>query len=105
MHIHLISLKNLNGLKLPDKVVLENCILISKYFNQSLPKTFKNWFTLATASSTNNTRCSDVGFLKIHSHNKKLYRRDSVNIRATYTYNYLQNVHVKILFDQVPLRI
>ena len=35
--------KNLNILKLPDKVSLENCILICKYFNQSLPKSFKNW--------------------------------------------------------------
>ena len=34
--------KHLNILKLPDKASLENCILICKCFNQSLPKTFKN---------------------------------------------------------------
>ena len=34
--------KNLNVMKLPDKVTLENCILISKYFNQSFPRNFKN---------------------------------------------------------------
>ena len=33
--------KNLNVLKLPDKVTLENCILICKCFNQSLSKTLK----------------------------------------------------------------
>ena len=44
--------KNLNILKLPDKFPLENCILILKYFNQSLPESFKNWFSLATASHT-----------------------------------------------------
>ena len=33
--------KNLNILKLPDKVSLENCILICKYFNQSLPESLK----------------------------------------------------------------
>ena len=42
-------LKNLNVLKLPDKV--------AKYINQSLPKTSKNWITLAAASHTYNTRC------------------------------------------------
>ena len=34
--------ENLNVLKLPDKVTLENCILICKCFCQSLPKTFEN---------------------------------------------------------------
>ena len=48
--------KNLNILKLPDKVSLDDCILICKYFNQSLPKSFKNSFTLATASYTHNIR-------------------------------------------------
>ena len=57
--------KKLNILKLPDKVFLENCILICKYFNQYLPKTFKNWFTLASASHIHNTRWSDSGCLKI----------------------------------------
>ena len=47
--------KNLNILKLPDKVSLENCILICKYFNQSLPKSFENWLTLATVSHTSHT--------------------------------------------------
>lgn len=105
MHIHIISLKILNSLKLPDKVVLEHCILISKYFNQALPKTFKNWFTLAAASNIDNTRWSNIVFLKIHSHNTKLYGRDSVNICAIYSWNYLWNLHVKILFYNLPLRI
>ena len=48
--------KDINILKLPDKVSLENCVLICKYFNKFLPKTFKNWFTLETASNTHNTR-------------------------------------------------
>ena len=48
--------KNLNFFKIPDKVTLEICILICKYLNQTIPKTFKNRFTLATASDTHNTR-------------------------------------------------
>ena len=46
--------KNLNILKLPDKASLENYILICKYVNQYLPRTFKNWFTLATALHAHN---------------------------------------------------
>ena len=82
--------KNLNILKLPDKVSLENCIFICKYFNQSLPKSFKNWVTLATASHTHNNRWSNSGCLLI----KRKY---------VYTRNYLQKLHVNILFYQLPL--
>ena len=72
--------KRLNILKLPDKVSLENCILICKYFNQSLPKGFKNWFILATASHTHNTRWSNSGCLKITSHKTKTYGKYSVKL-------------------------
>ena len=95
--------KKSNILRLPDKVSLENYILICKYFNQSLPKTFKNWFTLATTSHTHNNRWSNSGYLKIPSHNTKLFRRHSVNISAIYTWNILQKLHVNILFYQPPL--
>ena len=93
--------KNLNILKLPDKISLENCIPICKYFNHSLSKSFKNWFTLATASHTHSTRWSNSGCLKIPSLKTKLYGRHSDNISTTYTLNYLQKLHVNILFDQL----
>ena len=67
--------KNLKMLKFPEKVILKNCILIFKYFNQSLLKAFKNWFTLATVSHTHNTRCSNSGCLEISSHKTRLYGR------------------------------
>ena len=97
--------KNLNILKLPDKVSLENCILICKYFNQSLPKSLKTWFTLATASHTHNTKWSNPGCLKIPFHKRKIYGRYSVNIisGAIYPWNYLQKTHVSILFYQLTL--
>ena len=90
--------KNLNILKLPYKVSLENCILICKYFNRYLLKTFKSQFTPAAASHTHNTRWSNSGCLKVPSHNTKLYGRQTVNISAVYSYNYLQKVHVNNLF-------
>ena len=96
-------LKNLNILKLPDKVSLENCILICKYFNQSLLKTFKNWFTFATASHTHKSRWSNSGYLNIPSHNTKLYGMHSINTSAIYKWNYLQKLHFNILFYELPL--
>ena len=77
---HTSNLLNLNILKFPDKVSLENCILICKYFNQSLPETFKNLFTLATASHIHNTRWSNSGCLKIPYNGRNL-----VNISIIYT--------------------
>ena len=85
------------------KVTLENCIHVFKYLNQSLPKTFKNWFTFATASRKLNTSWSNLGCLKIHFHNTKLCGRHSVNISVISTWNYLQKLHVNILLYQLPL--
>ena len=83
MHIFTSNLfKNLNVLKLPNTVTLENGILISKYFNQSLPKTFTNWFTLAAASHTHDTRWSNSGCLKIPAHTTNLFGTHSVNIKC-----------------------
>ena len=75
----------------------------SRALYQSLPKSFKYWFTLATASHTHNTRWSNLGCLKIPSDKAKIYGRHSVNISAFYTWNYLQKLHVNILFYQLPL--
>ena len=90
--------KNLKMLKFTEKVTLKNCILIFKYFNQALLKTFKNWFTLATVSHTHNTRWSNSGCLEISSHKTRVYGRHSNNMNAIYSGNYLQKLHVNILF-------
>ena len=100
MHIYNLF-KNLNIFKLPDKVSLENFTLVCKYFNQSLPKSFRNWFTLAAASHSHNTIWSNSGCLKIPSHKTKIYGRHSVNITSIYTWNDLQKLHVNILFYQL----
>ena len=51
--------RDLNILKLPDKIALENCLFINKYFNKFLPTIFKNWFTLSSDFHTYNTRWSN----------------------------------------------
>ena len=95
--------KDSNILKFPDKIALENCIFIKNYFNQTLPTPFKNWFTLSTDSHTHNTCWSNLGCLKIPPHKTAIYGRQSVNISAIYTWNYLQSHHRNIMFRQLSL--
>ena len=103
-NIHTAPLfKDSNLLKFPDKIALENCIFIKKYFNQTLPTPFKNWFTLSADSHTHNTRWSNLGSLKIPPHKTKIYGRQFVNIDAIYICNYLQRIHKNIMFYQLSL--
>ena len=103
-NIHTAPLfKESNILKFPDKIALENCIFIKKYFNQTLPTPFKNWFTLSTNSHTHNTRWSNLGCLKIPPNKTKVYGRQSVNISAIYIWNYLQRIHKNVMFYPLSL--
>ena len=95
--------KDSNILKFPEKIALENCIFIKKYFNQTLPTPFKNRFTLSTDSHTCNARWSNLGCLKIPPHKTKIYGRQSVNISAIYIWNYLQRIHKNVMFYQLSL--
>ena len=95
--------KDSNILKFPHKIDLENCTFVRNYFNQTLPAPFKNWFTLSTDSHTHNTRWSDLGGLRIPPHKTKIYGSQSVNISAIYTWNYLQILHINIIFYQLSL--
>ena len=95
-------LKDSNILKFPDKIAFENCIFNKNYFNQTLPTTFKNWFTLSTDSHTQNKRWSNLGCLKIPPHKTKIYGRQFVN-SAIYTWNYFQSHHRNIMFHQLSL--
>ena len=94
-----------NILKLPDKVVLESCL--NKYFNNFLPKIFKNWFILSSDFHTYSTGWSNLVCLVLLSHNTKQYG-NSVNINTIYKWDYL-NDKMKIIFlincYQVSLRL
>ena len=90
--------KDSSILKFPDKIALENYIFIKNYFKQTLSTPFKSWFTLSTDSHTHNTRLSNLACLKISSHKTKIYERQSVNISAICTWNYLQSHHRNIMF-------
>lgn len=91
-----------NILKLPDKVVLESCL--NKYFNNFLPKIFKNWFILSSDFHTYSTGWSNLVCLVLLSHNTNI----TVNINTIYKWDYL-NDKMKIIFlincYQVSLRL
>ena len=85
--------RDLNVLNLPDKIALENCLFINKYFNKCLPTIFKNWFTLSSDFYIYSTHWSNIGCIVVPRHNTKLYGRNSVNISAVYSRNYLQKLN------------
>ena len=93
--------RDLNILKLHDKIALENCLFINKYFNKCLPTIFKNWFTLSSDFHTYNTRRSNLCCIVVPPHNAKLYGRNSVNISAVSSWNYLQKLNENNLFYQL----
>ena len=95
------NFRELNTLKLPDKIALENCLFINKYFNKCLPTVFENWFTLSSDFHTYNTRWSDLGYIVVHPYNTKLYEKNSVNIRAVYSCNYVQKLNQNNFFYQL----
>ena len=93
--------RDLNILKLHDKIALENCLFINKYFNKCLTTIFKNWFTLLFDFHTYSTRWSNLGCIVVPGNDTKLYGRNSVNISAVYSWNYLQKLNENNLFYQL----
>ena len=97
---HAIPLfKDFNILKLHDKITLENCVFINKYFKHQLSQPFDNWFVLSSNFHTHNTRWSNLGCLNVHR--TKLYGKNSVCISTIFAWNYLQNFHRNILFHKL----
>ena len=88
-------------LKFSDKIALENCILVSKCINKSLPKLFHNWFTFSFESHDHNTRWSELGCLKQPSYRTKCFGRFSTINSAIYSWNYLQKQHKTTLFYRI----
>ena len=77
-------------IKLPDKVKIENCLLISKYFHNKLPPIFKEWFTLSSDSHKYETSFASYGNLKIPSVKTTSYGKSSFTNMAIKTWNTLQ---------------
>ena len=69
-------------LKSFDKTALENCIFISKSLKVLLPSIFNNWFKFSFQSHSDDTRWSNLGYLKIPSYHTKTYGRYSMFVNS-----------------------
>ena len=77
-------------IKIPDKVKIENCLMISKYFHKKLPSTFDEWFMLSSNSHRYETSFASYGNLKIPSVKTTSYGKSSFISMAVKTWNTLQ---------------
>ena len=59
-------------IKLPDKIIMKNCLFISKSINFNLLPIFNHWFTFSSDSQNYETSNSSKGLLKVKSVNTKL---------------------------------
>ena len=78
--------KERNILKSPDKIALENCLFINKYFEKNLLAIFQD-FTFCQIAHPFNTRLESLGCRIVPSHKSKLYGRNYFNISSIDTCN------------------
>ena len=69
-------------LKLLDKVLLENVLLISKFINSLSPPVFNNWFTFCSNGHNYETISSATFKLFIPSFRTNLYGKNSITVNA-----------------------
>ena len=69
-------------IKLPDKIIMENCLFISKSINFNLPPIFNHWFTFSSDSHNYETSSSSKGLLKVKTVNTKKYGREAMTNNA-----------------------
>ena len=75
---------------LHDKIIIENCLFISRSINFDLPSIFNNWFTFSSDSHRYKTSCSLAGFLQVNIANTKKYGRESLTNSAISSWNDIQ---------------
>ena len=80
----------LNIIKLPNKIFLENCLLINKAINNFSPFLFDDWFTFASEVHRIETSSSTKGLLKIPIVNAKSYGKFSVKTSSVTSWNEIQ---------------
>lgn len=78
-------------LKLPNKTVLENCLLIYEHLSLFLLTIFNNWLTPSSDFNYCKTCWPNLGSLVVLHHNTiwKLYWKNSVNISSICAWNYI----------------
>ena len=83
-------------IKLPDKIIMENCLFISKSINFNLPPIFNHSFTFSSDSHNYETSSSSKGLLKVKIQSKykeintKKYSREAMTNNAVSSWNNIQ---------------
>ena len=76
--------------KLHDKIIIENCLFISKSIKFHLSSIFSNWFTFSSDFHRYKTYCSLKGFLKLNVANTKKYGGEALISSAISSWNDIQ---------------
>ena len=93
-------------IKLPDKVKIENCLLISKYVHNTLPSSFYSWFTFSSTSHRYETSFSSQGNLKIPNVQTTSYGKASFISMAVKSWNnLLKDVNMGPLASHSPNKL
>ena len=79
-------------IKLPNKIIMENCLFISKSINFNLPPIFSHWFTFSSDSYNYETSSSSKGLLMVKTVNTKNYGREAMTTNAVSSWNNSQNI-------------
>ena len=78
--------------RLPDEIIMENCLFISKSINFNLPPLFNRWFTFSSDSHNYETSTSSKGLLKVNTVNTKKYGREAMANNAVSSWNNIQKI-------------
>ena len=93
--------KKQNLLKFEDKIQLENIPLVSKYFNNTLPSIFNNWFTFCSDIHNYNTSASSTGKLFKTSFQTNLYGKNSIS--AVHAWNKIQTAFEDVILKNLTI--
>ena len=69
-------------IKLSNKIIMKNCLFISKSTNFILPPIFNQWFTFSSDSHNYEISSSSKGLLRIKTVNTKKYGREAMTNNA-----------------------
>ena len=79
-------------IKICNKIIMENCLFISKSINFNLPPIFNHWFTFSLDSHKYETSRSSRGLLKVKTVNTKKYGREAMTNNAVSSWNNIQKI-------------
>ena len=76
-----------------DKIIMENCLFISKSINFDLPPIFNHWFTFSSDSHNYETSSSSKALLKVKTvKNTNKYGKEALTNDAVSSWNNIQKI-------------